>query len=267
MVTNPATRDWTVTASLFATLNEMFGNRTICGIGRGDSRGAGHQRRADDAGHAAGVDPRDPGAGQRPGGRLQGLDPALPVGRPQRARGVGGRVRAEGARPHRRGGRRVHPAARRPRHHRLDRSRPCGRRPRRPAGIPTRSRSAWPRRPTSADDVGHAARPVPLVRRHGRQPRGRHRRPLRRRRGGGARRPHRLHRGPAGLRLQRARPGRQHPRRLRARRRSSTASASSARSTPTSPGCRSSQALGVDQFAVYLQHDAKEATLPAYGNT
>ncbi|MGV9413532.1 TIGR03842 family LLM class F420-dependent oxidoreductase [Nocardia sp. NPDC003693] len=37
MVTNPATRDWTVTASTFATLNEMFGNRTICGIGRGDS--------------------------------------------------------------------------------------------------------------------------------------------------------------------------------------------------------------------------------------
>jgi probable F420-dependent oxidoreductase len=37
MVTNPATRDWTVTASLFATLNEMFGNRTVIGIGRGDS--------------------------------------------------------------------------------------------------------------------------------------------------------------------------------------------------------------------------------------
>jgi probable F420-dependent oxidoreductase len=37
MVTNPATRDWTVTASVFATLNEMFGNRTIVGIGRGDS--------------------------------------------------------------------------------------------------------------------------------------------------------------------------------------------------------------------------------------
>ena len=37
MVTNPATRDWTVTASVFATLNEMFGNRTVCGIGRGDS--------------------------------------------------------------------------------------------------------------------------------------------------------------------------------------------------------------------------------------
>lgn len=37
MVTNPGTRDWTVLASLFATLNEMFGERTICGMGRGDS--------------------------------------------------------------------------------------------------------------------------------------------------------------------------------------------------------------------------------------
>ena len=37
MVTNPGTRNWTVTASLFATLNDMFGNRTVCGIGRGDS--------------------------------------------------------------------------------------------------------------------------------------------------------------------------------------------------------------------------------------
>jgi probable F420-dependent oxidoreductase len=37
MVTNPGTRAWEVTASLFATLNDMFGNRTVCGIGRGDS--------------------------------------------------------------------------------------------------------------------------------------------------------------------------------------------------------------------------------------
>jgi probable F420-dependent oxidoreductase len=36
-VTNPATRDPTVTASVFATLNDEFGNRTVCGIGRGDS--------------------------------------------------------------------------------------------------------------------------------------------------------------------------------------------------------------------------------------
>jgi len=37
MVTNPATRDITVSASMFATLNEMYGNRTVIGIGRGDS--------------------------------------------------------------------------------------------------------------------------------------------------------------------------------------------------------------------------------------
>ena len=37
MVTNPATRDWSVIASMHATLHEAFGNRTVCGIGRGDS--------------------------------------------------------------------------------------------------------------------------------------------------------------------------------------------------------------------------------------
>ena len=36
-VTNPLTRELSVTASLFATLNDQFGNRTVCGIGRGDS--------------------------------------------------------------------------------------------------------------------------------------------------------------------------------------------------------------------------------------
>src|SRR6201992_2606368 len=37
MVTNPGTRDWSVTASMFATLNETYGTRTICGSARGDS--------------------------------------------------------------------------------------------------------------------------------------------------------------------------------------------------------------------------------------
>ena len=37
MVTNPGTRDWTVLASMYATLNELYGPRTICGMGRGDS--------------------------------------------------------------------------------------------------------------------------------------------------------------------------------------------------------------------------------------
>mgnify|MGYP006133233729 CR=1 FL=1 len=45
MVTNPGTRNWTVTASHYATLNDMFGDRTVCGIGRGDSamRVLGHK--------------------------------------------------------------------------------------------------------------------------------------------------------------------------------------------------------------------------------
>jgi probable F420-dependent oxidoreductase len=37
MVTSPGIRDPSVLASMFATLNEMYGNRTVCGIGRGDS--------------------------------------------------------------------------------------------------------------------------------------------------------------------------------------------------------------------------------------
>lgn len=37
LVTNPVSRDVTVTASAFATLAEITGNRMICGIGRGDS--------------------------------------------------------------------------------------------------------------------------------------------------------------------------------------------------------------------------------------
>src|SRR3954452_3882551 len=36
-VTNPARHHPTGTASLFATLNDMYGTRTVCGIGRGDS--------------------------------------------------------------------------------------------------------------------------------------------------------------------------------------------------------------------------------------
>ena len=45
MVTNPGSRNWTVTASHYATLNDMFGDRTVCGIGRGDSamRVLGHK--------------------------------------------------------------------------------------------------------------------------------------------------------------------------------------------------------------------------------
>ncbi len=69
MVTNPITRDWTVTASVFATLNEMFGNRTVIGIGRGDSAVRVIERQAIDAGRAPRGDPRDPRTVERTGGR------------------------------------------------------------------------------------------------------------------------------------------------------------------------------------------------------
>ena len=80
MVTNPATRDWTVTASVFATLNEMYGNRTVVRHGPRRLRGAGAQRQAvDDQGDARG-DPRDPRARQLPPGRDQRHHAAVPVG-------------------------------------------------------------------------------------------------------------------------------------------------------------------------------------------
>ena len=47
---------------------------------------------------------------------------------------------------------------------------------------------------------------------------------------------------------------------------SSTGSASSVRSTAHVERLRELEALGVDQFAIYLQHDAKEETLAAYGD-
>ena len=73
---------------------------------------------------------------------------------------------------------------------------------------------------------------------------------------------HRLHQGPPGLRLQRARPGGQHAHRPSCPTRSSTASASSARSSEhIAPAASELRDLGVDQFAIYLQHDGKDATL------
>ena len=133
MVTNPATRDWTVTASLFATLNEMFGNRTVCGIGRGDSAVRVTNGTPDDAGHAARGDARDPRAGQR--ARASSTRAARCASRgaaDSRARGLGRRLRPEGARADRRGRRRLHPAAGRPRHRRVDDQGGARRRPSRP---------------------------------------------------------------------------------------------------------------------------------------
>ncbi len=132
MVTNPATRDWTVTASLFATLNEMYGNRTICGIGRGDSavraingkpvklaelRECIEVIRALANGGAVGI---------------QGHDAAVPVEPRQPAADLGRRLRPERAEARGRGRRRVHPPAGRPRDRGVEH--PDGARGRRAAG-------------------------------------------------------------------------------------------------------------------------------------
>ena len=133
---------------------------------------------------------------------------------------------------------------------------------------PDASRSASPRPAYVTDGTTRArprARPVPLVRRHGRQPRRRHRRPLRRRRRRGADGADRLHRRARGLRLQRARARGQHPHRVRARRDRRPLLPASARPRTHVARLHELAGLGVDQFALYLQHDAKDATLAAYG--
>ena len=119
MVTNPATRDWTVTASLFATLNDMFGNRTICGIGRGDSAVRvinGQPVTLATLRESIGV---IRALAQRRIRRVQRQLAAFPVEQRITAADLGRRVRAEGARADRRGGRRLHPAARRSGRHGL----------------------------------------------------------------------------------------------------------------------------------------------------
>ena len=186
MVTNPATRDWTVTAS--AVRHPQRDVRQPHGVRHrpGRLRGAGHQRQADHAGHAAGGDRRHPGPRQRRGGRLQGLDAAVPVGR--RAAGCEVWVAAYGpkalalagevgdgfilqlADPERS---RSGPSAR------------CGRPRPTPGATPTAVTIcvAAPAYVTdgTAEGLAHGRDQVPLVRRDGRQPRGRHRGPLRRR--------------------------------------------------------------------------------------
>ena len=137
MVTNPATRDWTVTASLFATLNEMFGNRTVCGIGRGDSAVrvingkpvtlATLRESIDVIRELANGEPVD----------YKGTTLRFPWVARLAAADLGRRVRAEGAGADRRGRRRLHPAAGRPGHHRVDRSPRSARPPPTPGATPT----------------------------------------------------------------------------------------------------------------------------------
>ena len=113
MVTNPATRDWTVIASLFATLNEMYGNRTVCGMGRGDSA-----VRAINGRPVKLAEMRDAieviralANGQSV--EYKGSTLRFPVEPGQPPADLGGGLRSQRAQARRRGRRRLHPPARR----------------------------------------------------------------------------------------------------------------------------------------------------------
>ncbi|GAA3077017.1 hypothetical protein GCM10020254_21310 [Streptomyces goshikiensis] len=265
MVTNPGTRTWEVTASTFATLNDMYGNRTVCGIGRGDS--------------AMRVAGRKPNTLARLGEAIdvirdlaEGRE-ALVDGNPLRLPWV-----KDGELP-------VWMAAYGPKALALagekadgfilqladpfltewmvksvrDAAAAAGRDP---AAITicvaaprVRERGPGPR-----------PRPVPLVRRDGRQPRRRPRLPLRRALRHGPRGTHRVRQGPPGLRLQPPRPHRKPLRRLRPRRDRRPLLPPGPGRSPHRKKLRALRDLGVDQFAVYDMHDAKEATIDAYGS-
>ena len=240
MVTNPGTRDWTVIASLHATLDEQFGHRTICGIGRGDSAMRVQGRPPTTLARleaAIGVI-RDLAAGRSVdlGGTPVQIPwvapgvPELPVwmaGYGPKALDLVGRC-ADGfilqlADPYlvewtvktvRVGGR--------------------GGGPRPGVDHDLRGRARVRRRRSSRP----RPRPVPLVRRDGGQPRRRPGHALRRGVGGGARGAHRVHQGPRGLRLQPPRPGGQPRPPTSCRTRSSTGSACSARPRRSSTGSR-----------------------------
>ena len=272
MVTNPATRDWTVTASLFATLNEMFGNRTVCGIGRGDSAVRvinGAPVTLATLRESIGV---IRGLANGEAVDYKGTTLQLAVVRRLAAADLGRRVRAQGPRPDRPDRRRVHPATRRPRDHRLvHRRRAQGRRrrrtrPRHDHHLRRRTRLRHRRHRRRA---GARPRPVPLVRRHGRQPRRRHRQALRHRvpGGQGAAIPQALSDYIAG------RQGYDY----NAHGKAGNTHTDFVPDEVIDRFCligpvahqierlQELRSLGVDQFALYLQHDAKNETLTAYG--
>ena len=267
MVTNPATRDWTVTASTFATLNEMFGNRTICGIGRGDSAVRVTNGRPSTLAELRDCIAVIRGLANGEEVEYKGSHLRFPWSHRSSARRLGRRVRPAGA-SQLTGevARRVHPPARRPRHRRVEHRRGQeGRRRRRP-------------RPGDVDDLRRRARvrhgqrraaPTPATSAAGSAGMvGNHVADIVTRYGDdGAACPRR---SPTTSRAARAT--------------TTTSTAGPATRTPTFvpdeivdrfcligpvdehlAKLDALRALGVDQFAIYLQHDAKDETLRAYG--
>ena len=267
MVTNPATRDWTVIASLFATLNEMFGNRTVCGIGRGDSavrvqgrkpttlarlEGAMHVIRELAEGRPVDVEGTEIRIPWVPdGARL----PVWVAGYGPKALELIGALRG-----------RLHPAARRSVPRRVDGqvgARGGGGGGPRPRGADDLRGRAGLRRRRQRDD-GARPRAVPLVRRDGRQPRRRPRDPLRRESGA----------VPAELTdYIKAREGYDYSHHGKAGNPSTDFVPDEVVDRFCLLGPPAAQLerlaelreLGVDQFAIYAMHDAREATIEAYG--
>ena len=97
-VTNPGTREPTVTASSLATLDELSGGRMDLGIGRGDSARRVLGKPPITLAHTGGSDPCHPGARGRRDDRLRRHGPALPVDRRLDAARVGRRLRTDGSR-------------------------------------------------------------------------------------------------------------------------------------------------------------------------
>ena len=206
----PAPATWEVTASTFATLNEMYGNRTVCGIGRGDSAMRVQGRKPNTLARLGDAIARHPRAGRGPGGRRR---------RHARSGSRGSRT----ARSCRCGWPAYGPKALELTGPKADgfilqladpyltewmvkavRAAAAGGRPRPGRADDLRGRARVRRRRPRP-----RPRAVPLVRRDGRQPRRRPGHPLRRALRRGARGADRLHQGPRGLRLQPPRPRRQ----------------------------------------------------------
>ena len=133
-VTNPATREPSVTASALAVLDELSGGRMDLGHRPGRLRPARPRQAADDDGHARGGDHRHPRARRGPGDRVRGHGAPAPVDGQLDAAGLGRRLRTDGPRddrPDRRrrdppaGRSRPHPLVRRPGPRRGGRRRPA----------------------------------------------------------------------------------------------------------------------------------------------
>ena len=114
-VTNPATREPTVTASALAVLDEVSGGRMDLGIGRGDSARRVLGKPPTTMATLEEAIARHQGARGGSSGRLRGRDAPVQLDGPVDAPGLGRRVRADGAGDDRPRRRRADPAARGPR--------------------------------------------------------------------------------------------------------------------------------------------------------